>query len=373
MHSIFYYSNDLSCYDFGPDHPFKPERAQKTLNLCRRYGTLFVPNTSVQTPSKLAYEKLLLAHSEEYLDVLQRISKGEIFKEMFKFGIGTEDNPPLPGIYDWSVGCAGATWGGIMEILKGNAEVAFNPLGGYHHALRSSASGFCYINDIVIAIRDALNYDKGIKIAYLDIDAHHGDAVQKAFYEEDRVLFISMHESGENIYPFTGFARELGEGKGKGFNINIPFPPGTDDEIYMYAFYQIVVPSIRRFQPDLLFTQVGADSIISDPLTDFMLTNNSYVEIIKQIKTLCLKVLATGGGGYDIYRTARCWTLAWSILNDLEPKDEFAGLVGGMMFGPEMEVSSLYDRPYIVKGPKKEKIRKQVEKTVKFLFEKLGL
>lgn len=365
MHSIFYYSQELAGYDFGPDHFFKPERAKKTLDLCGRYGLLYHKNMTLKSPHSLQWETLLLGHSKEYLDVLKRVSNGEIFQEILSFGIGTEDNPPLRGIYDWAIKCAGATWGGMVELLEKETDIVFNPLGGFHHALYSQAEGFCYINDIVIAIKEALN--RNVKVSYLDIDAHHGNGVQDAFYDDDRVQVISIHESGKYIYPYSGFAEETGEGKGEGFTINIPLPKKTDDELYLEVFYKIVRPLIKGFNPDVLFVQLGADSLVSDPLTDLMTTNNSYTEIVDELKLLCNKILATGGGGYDIYRTARCWTMAWAILNELEPKDEFAGLVGGMMFGPEMEVSSLHDKPYCIKGQEKDKIRKELNETVEFL------
>ena len=368
MRSIFYYSHELTRYDFGPDHPFKPERAQKTLELCRRYGVLDQKDMTLKSPPSLEPEKLVLAHSEDYLAALRRVGQGEIFEEMLSFGIGTEDNPPLRGIYEWSRKCAGATWEGMVELLGKDIDIIFNPLGGFHHALRSQASGFCYINDIVIAIKEALN--DNAKITYVDIDAHHGDAVQEAFYHEDRVQFISIHESGKHIYPYTGSVEESGEGDGQGFTVNIPLPPRTDDEVYLEVFHRIVLPLIKGFRPDVLVAELGADSLVSDPLTDLVLTNNSYTEVVRGLRGLCGKILATGGGGYDIYRTARCWTLAWAILNGVEPKDELAGLVGGMMFGPEMEVSSLYDQPYTTTGPEKDKIRQEVDKIVKSLIKR---
>ena len=371
MHSIFYYSNELARYDFGPDHPFKPERSQKTLELCHRYGVLDLKHITLKSPPSLEYDKLLLAHSEDYLEALQRVGQGEIFEEMLSFGIGTEDNPPLRGIYDWSRKCAGATWEGMIELLDKDTDIIFNPLGGFHHAFRSQAEGFCYINDIVIAIKEALNHS--LKVTYVDIDAHHGNGVQEAFYNEDSVQFISMHESGKDIYPYSGFIEESGDGKGEGFTVNIPLPPKTDDEVYLEVFHRIVLPLIKGFGPDVLVAQLGADSLVSDPLTDLMLTNNSYTKIVSELKRLCAKILATGGGGYDIYRTARCWTLAWAILNDVEPRDEFAGLVGGMMFGPEMEVGSLHDRPYTINGPEKDKIRQEVDKMINFLIKQHNL
>jgi len=292
LHSVFYYSHELAMYDFGPDHPFKPERAQKTLELCRRYGVLDLQHMTLKAPPPLEHEELVLAHSEDYLEALRRVGQGEIFKEMFSFGIGPEDNPPLRGIYDWSRKCAGATWEGMTELLDKDIDIIFNPLGGFHHAFRSRAAGFCYINDIVIAIKEALNHN--VKITYIDIDAHHGDAVQDAFYHEERVQFISIHESGKHIYPYSGFVEESGDGNGEGYTVNIPLPPRTDDEVYLEVFDRVVPHLIRAFRPDVLVAQLGADSLVSDPLTDLMLTNNSYTEIVRELKGLCGKILATG-------------------------------------------------------------------------------
>lgn len=371
MRSTFYYSHELAEYHFGPDHPFKPERAQKTYELCNRYGVLNGPGIRLKSPPKLGREKLLLAHSEQYLDALERVSNGELFQDMLRYGIGTEDNPPLMGIYEWATMCAGATWESMVSLLEGSADIAFNPMGGFHHALRSQAEGFCYINDLVIAINEALAQAK--RITYIDIDAHHGNGVQEAFYRDSTVQFISMHESGKFLYPFSGALDEWGEGEGQGFTINIPLPPNTDDELYLEAFHRVVIPLVKGFEPDLLVAQIGADTMISDPLTDLMLTNNSYTEVVRNLKGLCGKILATGGGGYDIYRTARCWTLAWAILNGIKPEDGFAGLVGGMMFGPEMEVSSLHDRPYTVTGPQKDRLRREVGHTIEFLVKRHNL
>ncbi len=208
-------------------------------------------------------------------------------------------------------------------------------------------------------------------MAIIDIDAHHCNGVQDAFYEEDRALVVSLHETGETLYPGTGRVDEIGSGKGVGYNINIPLAEGTDDEVYIYAFQEMVPPIVRVFQPDFVVAEIGADTLRSDPLTHLMLTNNGYQDVIKAIKGFSRPTLALGGGGYDIYRTARCWTLAWSILNEIEPQDEFAGSVGGMMFGPEMEVGSLYDAPRPTTGEVKEKAFARAEEAVKYIKAKV--
>jgi acetoin utilization protein AcuC len=233
------------------------------------------------------------------------------------------------------------------------------------------AEGFCYINDIVIAIKNSLQSSKGTRIAYVDLDAHHGNGVQEAFYRDPEVLFISLHQTGRTIYPGSGNETDMGEDEGKGSTINFPLEPGTDDEIYDFALNEAIFPLVDAFSPDIVVLEIGADILVSDPLTGLKMTNNGYQKSIKGILEICPRILALGGGGYDIYRTARCWTLAWSILNRVEPVDEFAGLVGGMMFGPEMEVGSLYDRPYLSKGDIKEKAFHEARRVAEFIKEKI--
>jgi len=320
-------------------------------------------------PKPIDPELLSLFHDEEYLGLLKDASAGKVTLDMLSHGIGSEDNPIVAGIYEWSLMTAGATYMGMRFILEGEADVAFNPLGGFHHARRDYAEGFCYINDVAVAITEAIQ--GGRKVAFIDIDAHHCNGVQDAFYEDDRALVVSLHETGETLYPGTGRVDEIGIGNGVGYNINIPLAEGTDDEVYIYAFQEVVPPIIRAFQPDFVVAEIGADTLRSDPLAHLMLTNNGYQEVIKVIKRFSQPILALGGGGYDIYRTARCWTLAWSILNEVQPQDEFVGAVGGMMFGPEMEVGSLYDVPRPATGEVKEKAFARAEEAVKYIKAKV--
>lgn len=365
--SVFVYSNEMAKFDFGPDHPFKPERAAKTYELCNRYGVLDQPWIHVLHPERLDTSLLTLFHEDNYIRLLEKASQGEFLPEMLEHGIGTDDNPVLPGILDWSLKAAGGTHAAASRLIHNKALVAFNPLGGFHHARPGKAEGFCYINDVVIAIKDALREFPDMKIVYFDMDAHHGNGVQEAFYQDPKVLFISVHETGETLYPWKGAETETGEGEGKGFTVNVPLEPGADDEIFGLAIQEIVCPLIKAFSPDMMVAEIGADMMVSDPLTHLKLTNNGYSKAIKSILELCPRTLALGGGGYDLYRTARCWTLAWSILNRVEPEDEFAGLVGGMMFGPEMEVGSLYDYAYSSSGEVKEKAMKKIRKVMDYL------
>ena len=350
-------------FDFGPDHPFKPERATKTFDLCARYGVMNHPWMTVFHPEPLDPDLLILFHEPAYLELLEEAARGEVRIEMLERGLGTEDTPIIPGIYDWSLRASGGTHAIMLSIVNGDALAAFNPLGGFHHAMPGHAEGFCYINDIVIAIMDALRMHP-IKIAYVDLDAHHGNGVQQAFYSDPGVLFISVHETGRTLYPWSGSETEIGEGRGKGFTVNVPLEPGTDDDVYGFVLDAVVFPLLRAFSPELIVAELGADILVSDPLTHLKMTNNAYQSAVRGLMDICPRILALGGGGYDLYRTARCWTLAWAILNQLEPTDEFAGLVGGMMFGPEMEVGSLYDYPYRIKGEVKEKAFDEARRVV---------
>lgn len=367
MKSLFIFSDDLSRVEFSMDHLFKPVRARNTLDLCERYGLLDGDSTRVVPPLPASPEQLALFHEEGYIDTLQRIDSGEFDMEMFGRGLGTEENPVFQRLLGWCLQTTGATLTGMEALDAGEADLAFNPLGGFHHAGRSGAEGFCYVNDVGVAVETLLA--RGRRVAVVDLDAHHGNGVQDGFYEDDRVLTISLHESGRTLYPWTGDETQIGEGRGLGFNVNVPLEVKTDDEVYLMAFHEIVPPLLEAFSPDIIISEIGADTIISDPLTHLRLTNNGYKEAVTTLGGLAPKFLALGAGGYDIFRTSRCWTLAWAGLNGLEPKDEFAGLVGGMMFGPEMEMGSLYDRPLLTKGPDREKAEAEARRVIRSIRE----
>lgn len=371
LKSLFVYSDDMGRFDFGPNHPFKPERATKTYDLCTRYGVMNYPWMTILRPEPIDDSLLTLYHEPAYLSLLKEASKGKVSLEMLARGLGTEDTPILKGIYEWSLQAAGGTLEAMRHIVGAEFQVAFNPLGGFHHAMPGNAEGFCYINDIVIAVRDALANHPGLRIAFIDLDAHHGNGVEKAFYEDSKVLFVSLHETGRLLYPWSGSETEMGLGEGRGYTVNVPLEEGVDDEIYGFVFDALVPPLISSFSPDIIVAEVGGDTLISDPLTHLKLTNNGYQRAIRKIVELCPSILALGGGGYDIYRTSRAWTLAWSILNHVEPVDEFSGLVGGMMFGPESEVGSLYDHPYATKGEIKEKAYKEARRVVAYIQRKI--
>lgn len=367
--SLFVHSRELASFELAPDHPFRPERVSKTMELCLRYGIWDKPWMKLEAPLGVTDEELTRFHDPSYIRVLKEASQGNISLQTLERGLGTKDCPIVPGLYEWAVGIVGGTLVAMRAILEGQAHVAVNLYGGLHHGMPGHAEGFCYLNDIAVSILEAL--DRGWRVAYLDCDAHHGNGVQEAFYRDSRVLFISIHETGRTLYPWQGWETQLGEGEGYGYNVNLPLEPASDDEVYQMVFNSVVVPLLEAFGPDLLVAQLGADSLISDPLTHLRLTNNGYSHVVRSIAGLGLPILALGGGGYDIYRTARCWTLAWAILNNLEPQDELAGLVGGMMFGPEMEVGSLWDAPHPTQGEAKQKAMEEAARVVRFIEQRV--
>jgi acetoin utilization protein AcuC len=305
---------DLGGYSYGETHPFKVQRYRLARDLMDAYGLLGLPAVEQRRPRAVTREELLTFHAADYLDRLREFSAASEPRADFRYGLGDLENPVFPGVYEWA--CLGVS--GTLEAARLVTEegfaAAFNPLGGWHHAQRSRASGFSYLNDAAVAIKELVA--KGKRVVYLDIDAHHGDGVQEAFYDSDRVLTISLHESGVYFFPGTGFERETGEGRGKGFSVNLPLLAHTDDALFMKAFDEIAFPLIAAFDPDVLFTQLGADSFRTDPLTRLEVTTHAYSYIMRKLRALEIPWVAVGGGGYDMMNVARAWTIAWGVMND---------------------------------------------------------
>jgi acetoin utilization protein AcuC len=310
------YSHDFSGYSYGDDHPFKVQRYLLAFELMRAYGLTELPGADILDCRPVREEDLLTFHTPEYLARLREFSAASGPRADFRFGLGDLENPVFPGFYDWScLGTAGTVEAARLVTEEGY-DIAFNPAGGWHHAHSGKASGFSYLNDAVIAINKLLAGGK--RVAYLDIDAHHGDGVQEAFYDSDRVLTISLHESGVYFFPGTGFEDETGTGKGKGFSVNVPLLAHSDDALFMKAFDEVAFPLIAAFDPDVLVTQLGADAFRTDPLTRLEITTHSYSYIMRKLKALQIPWVAVGGGGYDTINVARAWTIAWAVMNGVE-------------------------------------------------------
>ncbi len=367
MLNIMTYSYDITQYEYEPSHPFKPLRAKLMNELLNRYGLIFEQNQRIIDPPVMAEELLYLFHSRDYIELLKKGEKGEFDVEMLRAGLGTQDNPVFKAMYRFALLASSGTYQGAMMLYRQEARLVFNPFGGFHHAGRNHAEGFCYINDIAVAITDLTR--KGWRVAYVDIDAHHGNGIQDAFYETNRVLKISLHESGETLYPGSGFVGEIGARAGMGYNINVPLQAESDDEVYLYAFEAIVPPLLETFKPDIVVACIGCDTHKDDPLAHLNLTSNGYKKAVSIINDLSPRVLALGSGGYNVFKTAALWTLAWATFCGLEPRDLHSGLVGGMMYGPESDAGRLDESPYVLTGHEKEQCMIQAERVVDFIRE----
>ncbi len=353
----FIYSEKFDKYTYGEAHPLKMIRLKLTYELIKAYKLLESPNISFIESELAKEEDILSFHTKEYIEALKEIDSDEYPKNPSQFGLGWGDNPIVKGIYEGSLLSGGGSVQATRLIMDGKAKIAFNIAGGLHHAMPDRASGFCYINDPVLAIKELLK--KYNKIAYIDIDAHHGDGVQYAFYDTDKVLTISLHETGTFLFPGTGFSEEIGAGKGKGFSVNLPFYPGTDDETFVWGFNEIVPALIDAYKPDAIVAQLGVDTMSTDPLTHLELTTNGFCEMVKRIRDFNLPLAALGGGGYNVANVARCWTLALGIFAEIELSDAI----------PKGKIKLLKEHGYEGKGLRDNKIKGKMDELIQKMAE----
>lgn len=312
--------SSLLQHDFGDYHPFKIHRLGLTYNLIQTYGLTEAPGVTILEPRMATHSEALGFHTQAYLECLRLAGEGTRTPHLIAHGLGSSDNPVFPGVYDWAMSVAGASIVCAQEILSGNATRAFNMSGGLHHAMPSRASGFCHINDVVLAIQALTNAGK--RVAYVDIDAHHGDGVEHAFYQRSDVLTISIHQSGWTIFPGTGFVNDIGQDAGEGYAINIPLAPGAGDDAYQHAFDAVIIPALSAYKPDMLVTQLGSDAMVGDMVADLQLSLVGFERCLRAFRSLDLPWIALGGGGYDIANVVRAWTIAWATLLDRELDDE---------------------------------------------------
>ncbi|MGI8881030.1 MAG: acetoin utilization protein AcuC [Jatrophihabitans sp.] len=294
-------------YDFG-DHPMHPVRLDLTIRLARDLGVL--DRVTVLQPVAATREQLRTAHTGGYLDALQQASTDPGYEG---HGLGTSDDPVFAGMYDVGALIAGGSRLAAQQVWSGSSLHAVNIAGGLHHAMPDAASGFCVVNDVVIAIRSLLAAGAE-RVAYVDIDVHHGDGVQDAFYDDPRVLTISLHQHPATLFPGTGLPTEVGEGDAGGTALNVALPPGTADDGWLRAFGAVVPGAVKAFAPDILVTQCGCDTHHEDPLADLALTVDGQAAAYRLLHDLAHEVaggkwLAVGGGGYGVVRCVpRSWT-----------------------------------------------------------------
>jgi acetoin utilization protein AcuC len=301
----------LTSYDFGPGHPLAPVRVALTMALADGLGVLSASSVTVRAPGPASDAELELVHDPSYIDAVKRAGRDLVPDG--KYGLGTPDNPVFGGMHEASALVAGATLAAARSVWEGSALHAANIAGGLHHAMRAAASGFCVYNDPAIAIRWLLA--AGVeRIAYVDVDVHHGDGVQAAFYDDPRVLTISLHEHPATLFPGTGLPDETGTGEGRGYAVNVALPAGTDDAGWLRAFDAIVPPLLRAFRPSVLVSQHGCDSHRLDPLAHLELSLDGQRSAQLKLHDLAHELtdgrwLLTGGGGYSLVNVVpRSWT-----------------------------------------------------------------
>ncbi|MEX0658229.1 MAG: acetoin utilization protein AcuC [Egibacteraceae bacterium] len=307
MSTALIWNDDGLRYDFGPFHPLKPVRVELTVALIRacgltdRAGVLTLPRAPFDA------DDAVRMHTPRYVETVKRLSGGR------------GDNPVFAGMHEASLEVCGASVAAAQAVWEGTATHAFNPAGGLHHAMADRAAGFCIYNDPAMAIEWLLRHG-ATRVAYVDVDTHHGDGVQTLFYDDPRVLTVSLHESGRYLFPGTGFPDEVGEGDGRGSSLNVPLEPQTPGAVYLEAFDAIVPAALDAFGPQVLVTQLGCDTHITDPLAHLALTTDDYSELARRLHDLAHRHadgrwVATGGGGYQIASVVpRAWTIYFAEL-----------------------------------------------------------
>ncbi len=311
-----WYGDDAPRYDLGPRHPLRFDRVPLTRALIHAYGILDGARV-LETPARDATEdEILLVHGEAYVDAVRRAGHGED-GPWCDFGFGPGDNPIFPLMHEATLRVVGATLTAAEAVWSGRAEHAFNPAGGLHHALPDRASGFCVYDDPAVAIRWLL--DRGARrVAYVDVDVHHGDGVEAIFQGDPDVLTISLHESGQWLFPGTGFPQDCGVGPGKRTAANLPYVPFTWDEPWLEGFDRVVPALLRRFKPTVIVTQDGCDTHYLDPLAHLAATTRIWPHVGRAFHELAHELcegrwLALGGGGYAIREVVpRAWTLLFA-------------------------------------------------------------
>jgi acetoin utilization protein AcuC len=318
----FFYHPRMLAYDFGPRHPLKPERLRRTVELLAALGPV-----EFKDPGLAQVKDLERVHTSEYVDAVRRLDEslaetGEVPDPRFGYrrqgrefdghGFGSLDNPPFIGIWDASRAYAAGTVAAAERVRDGS-PLAFGISGGLHHAMRSRASGFCVFNDAAVALH--VLRERFERVAYVDIDVHHGDGVQWIFYDDPSVLTYSIHEDPRTLFPGTGSIDETGAGFS---SLNMPLPAGTTGDVWLEAFERTALPAIARFSPGAIVLQLGTDAHDLDPLGHLRLTSREWLGAVSRIRELGLPIVAVGGGGYHLQTVPRMWAAACLTLAGME-------------------------------------------------------
>lgn len=321
------FDKTLTEYNFGPGHPMSPIRVDLTMRLAESLGVVGGTTGLVTVDAPIASDDLIASvHSGDLIEAVQSMSRNP-YQVDEVHGLGSDDNPTFEGMHEAAAHVVGASVEAARRVWSGEYLHAANIAGGLHHAMPGKASGFCVYNDVAVAISWLLA-NGASKVAYVDVDVHHGDGVEKIFYDDPRVLTISLHETGQMLFPGTGFPADSGGPNAPGSAVNVALPPGTADAGWLRAFHAVVPPLLREFGPDVMVTQQGCDSHIEDPLAHLMLTVDgqraAYLALHDLAHEVCSgKWVVTGGGGYAVVDVVpRSWTHLLAIVggSPLDPQ-----------------------------------------------------
>jgi len=334
-----------------------------TREILRSHGLLTADSQSEVEPPAAERAELERFHDGRYLDLLVAAEGGDLGVEGLEMGLGTSDCPIFHGLVRGAALACGASLTGARLLLEDKTDIVFNPSGGFHHAGPARASGFCYLNDVALACLALADANR--RVFYLDVDVHHGDGVQNAFYDRPDVMTVSLHQDGRTLFPGTGMVDEIGTGAGRGYSVNVPLPAGTYDEVYLQAFNTIVPPLAAAFAPDVIVLELGMDALAGDPLAGLSLTNNTYASVVEAVMGFGRPILATGGGGYHVQNTARGWALAWCVFSgQCGSHDDLAGL-GGVLLESTDWAAGLRDRAVIPARSQREEVQAAVKATIR--------
>jgi acetoin utilization protein AcuC len=358
----FIYSPEVDRLSYPADCPFKTQRAGLTRSRLKSFGLMGVEGRGEIECRKATPAELERFHTPAYLEQLQRAAAGDLTVEGLHMGLGGPDTPVFPDLFEYGSWACGAALTAADVLLERKADVAFHLLGGFHHAMTDHAAGFCYLNDMALACLKLAAAGK--RVLYLDLDAHHGDGVQAAFYGRKDVLTVSFHESGKTLFPWGGFENETGEGEGAGFNVNVPLPAGTYDEAFLRAFDRVAIPLIDAFFPGVIVLELGMDILAGDPLTHLRMTNNVVVEVIERLRRTPHPILVGGGGGYHVENTVRGWALAWRTFCGDQDEYDFGFGMGGVMLGSSEWAGGLRDRMLPVTAEQRQVVEPELQATL---------
>jgi acetoin utilization protein AcuC len=320
----------LAGYDLGTDHPLAPVNRELAIDLIRMYGMLDRDDVTVLAPGTCDEDLIARVHTPAYMAQVRRYSAQPALAHAFEAGMwglaAGGDTPAFAGMHEAAVAVCGASVTAAMEVWEGRATRVFSAAGGLHHAFANKANGFCIYNDAAVAIQALL--DAGAeRVAYVDVDVHHGDGTQFIFYDDPRVLTCSVHESGRYLFPGTGALDERGVGKGAGTSVNIPLPAYAGDGPYMRAIEDVIVPAVRDFAPDIMVTQDGVDPHHQDPLAHLQVRMATFPRLWRVLHDMADEVtdgrwIALGGGGYNVDVLPRAWALLFAEMTGAALPDD---------------------------------------------------